>query len=251
MSDSAAANDGGKLGAIVPAGFRLVSLDAVSSTNEEALRLAAEGAAPGTVVWAKEQTKGRGRRGRTWESPPGNLYCSLVLRPRRSNPAQISFVAAVALANAIAALTPDELVQLKWPNDVMLGTRKIAGILLEGADGAIVLGTGVNVASAPDGAISIAAAGGVDDVETVLHRYLSEFSFWYRRWEQAGFESIRDAWLARAAGIGRQIEVRLPSETVPGTFAGLDAEGVLLLGTAEGVRRIAAGDVYLLDRSAA
>lgn len=251
MSDSAAANLGGKLGAIVPAGFRLIALDAVGSTNEEALRLAAEGTAAGTVVWAREQTKGRGRRGRVWESPPGNLYCSLVLRPRRSNPAQVSFVAAVALANAIAALTPDQSVQIKWPNDVLLGNRKVAGILLEGMDGAVVLGTGVNVAQAPEGAASIAGAGGVGDIETVLHRYLTEFSQWYRRWEQAGFDSIREAWLTRATGLGREIEVRLPTETVPGTFAGLDAEGVLLLDTDRGVRRIAAGDVYVLDRSAA
>ena len=175
----------------------------------------------------------------------------MLFRSRRSNPAQISFVAAVALANAIATLTPNETVQIKWPNDVLLGNRKVAGILLEGTSGAIVLGTGVNVVAAPEGAATIAAAGGVGDVETVLHRYLTEFAQWYRRWEQAGFESIRDAWLARATGLGRAIEVRLPSETVPGTFAGLDADGVLLLGTGDGIRRIAAGDVYVLDRSAA
>lgn len=238
----------------MPAGFTLVSLDSVESTNEEALRLARSGAPAGSVVWARRQTAGRGRRGRAWDSPAGNLYCSVVLRPRSANAAQVSFVAAIAVADALAALGCRVAPTLKWPNDVLMGGRKIGGILLESSPmrrdevAVTVVGTGVNVATHPDDGSTALRNEGVDvEVETVLSGYLRHLALWLERWQGEGFAPVRTAWLDRATGVGTAIEVRLHTETLPGVFTGLDEDGVLLLETASGLRRISAGDVFLTD----
>jgi BirA family biotin operon repressor/biotin-[acetyl-CoA-carboxylase] ligase len=228
----------------LPADYTLIALDEVGSTNAEALRRAAQGAPAGTVVWAQRQSQGRGRRGRLWVSPPGNLYCSIVLRPSRAPAAQLSYVAAVALAEAIEPRA--ESVRLKWPNDVMIRGRKVSGILLEGGAGHVVLGTGVNVATHPDHATSLSAERIEATVESLLETYVECLSHWIARWETSGFAPVRSAWVARAVGIGEPIEVRLPAETIPGRFTGLDDDGVLLLDTANGTRRFAAGDVFVL-----
>ena len=139
---------------VLPDGWRLVALPSVGSTNDAALRLAEGGASEGTFVWAREQTGGRGRRGRSWVSPPGNLYCSTVLRPEcpASRAAELGFVAALAVADIVPA---ERRIRLKWPNDVLVDGGKIAGILLEssiGQDGLVehvVAGIGVNVGFAP------------------------------------------------------------------------------------------------------
>ena len=143
----------------LPASYQLVRLDSVDSTNEEARRLAAsEAAVDGTLVWALSQTAGKGRRGRAWESPGGNLYCSILLRPdcAAAKAAQLSFVAAVAVVEAVTDIAGPALeVRCKWPNDVLVGGRKISGILLESEAGAgdevewVVVGVGVNVAHHP------------------------------------------------------------------------------------------------------
>ncbi len=236
----------------LPANFTLIRLDEVGSTNAEALRRAAEGAAAGTVVWAGRQTVGRGRRGRLWVSPPGNLYCSIVLRPSRAPAAQISYVAAVALAEALEPWAAPASVRLKWPNDVLLHGGKVSGILLEGGADHVVLGTGVNVATHPADETralrptSLAAEGAEATVEAVLESYLDHLAAWVNRWEANGFAPVREAWLGRAVGLGEPIEVRLPRETIPGRFTGLDDDGVLLLATEGGTRRFAAGDVFVL-----
>jgi BirA family biotin operon repressor/biotin-[acetyl-CoA-carboxylase] ligase len=237
----------------LPPGYSLIALDKVGSTNAEALRRAAAGAPAGTVVWARLQTEGRGRRGRLWVSPPGNLYCSVVFRFSRAPAAQLSYVAAVALADTLAERAPAGSVRLKWPNDVLLKGGKVSGILLEGgADASVVLGTGVNVASHPadqartPAPTSLAAQHIDASVEDVLKGYLDSMSRWVEQWQRDGFAPVRAAWLARAVGIGEAIEVRLPTGTVPGRFTGLDDDGVLIVATADGTRRFAAGDVFLL-----
>src|SRR5206468_1374206 len=131
--------------------------DRIGSTNDEATALARAGAGSGTLVWAAEQNTGRGRRGRSWRSPPGNLYLSLVQRPECSpaSAAQLGFVAALGLGDAITelGLRPS----YKWPNDVLVNRRKLAGILLEsemtagGGLDFVVIGVGVNIAVAPEG----------------------------------------------------------------------------------------------------
>ena len=139
---------------VLPDGWTLVALESVGSTNDEATRLADAGAAEGTVVWAREQSGGRGRRGRNWASPVGNLYSSTILRPAcpAQRAAELGFVAALAVGDLVSA---DRSVRLKWPNDVLVDDGKVAGILLESAIGQdgrvehVVAGIGVNVRFAP------------------------------------------------------------------------------------------------------
>ena len=143
----------------LPAKFRLVEMDSVDSTNTEAKRLACAGAADGTIVWAQRQTAGRGRRGRTWTSEPGNLYASFVLRPGCApmQAAQLTFVAALAVRDLLSIyLNNSDSIACKWPNDVLVGGRKISGILLEtstsgsGVVDWLGLGIGVNLRHHPD-----------------------------------------------------------------------------------------------------
>lgn len=242
----------------LPEGYRLVALDTVGSTNDEAKRLARNGAPAGTVVWTKEQTAGRGRRGRNWTSPPGNLYLSLLLRPggTAARAAQLGFVAAVALGDALLDVArPGLRLAYKWPNDLLADGRKLAGILLESETSGgeavdfAVIGIGVNIASKPEGteypATSLAGEGiaGVSPAD-LLTALLRHFDEWQHRWQRDGFAPLRAAWLARAAGLGKDIRVRLERMTLFGRFLDLDDDGALLLETAEGRRRIAAGEVF-------
>ncbi len=242
----------------LPEFFRLVAHERIDSTNEEARRLAAQGAVEGTLVWAREQTAGRGRRGRRWSSPPGNLYMSLLLRPAcaPATAPQIGFLAAVSLGEALEALLPVAAeVRFKWPNDVLVGRAKIAGILLEASGDAmhgldwLILGMGINVASAPGdtpyAATSLHWAGSAATVEDVLEALTLRLQHWYGRWQTTGFEPVRERWLSGVLGLGEQVEVRLERETLSGRFAALDATGGLELELPQGGRRrIAAGDVY-------
>ena len=261
------AGEGGGLGgsgAKLPPAYRLVELDSVGSTMEEARKRAAEGAEDGTLIWAKEQTKGRGRQGRTWASPRGNLYLSLVLRPdcAPATAAQLSFLAAVALGEAVGAVAPPMVeVTFKWPNDVLFNSRKGAGILLEsksapgGGIDYVILGMGVNVQSHPEDAAAAYPATSLrfegcppqlTEVQ-LLEAFGRSFLSRANTWLEEGFEPIRKAWLAHAANLGKDIEVRLPKETLTGNFEALDEQGVLLLRLADGsLKRIAAGDVYPL-----
>jgi BirA family biotin operon repressor/biotin-[acetyl-CoA-carboxylase] ligase len=235
----------------VPAPFSLIWLDSVGSRNDEARRLAREGAAADLlVVAAATQTAGRGRRGRQWVSPPGNLHCSTLIRldGPLAEAAQIGFVAAVALCEALGELAPAEF-RCKWPNDVLCDGKKIAGMLLEPEDGWLVLGLGVDVVEAPAEvlypATSLAEAGGTADAAAVLEAFCRRFLPWLQRWRAEGFAPIRAAWLERSKGLGEATVVRLEGDTLTGTFAGLDGEGALLLDDGAGkVRRVMAGDVF-------
>jgi len=246
----------------LPDGFVLHAHDRLASTNDEALRLAEAGAPAGVVVSAGEQTRGRGRHGRTWASPPGNLYASVLLRPdcQMAVAAQLSLVAGLALGEALVGLGPPDLdLQLKWPNDVLIGGAKVAGLLLEGAarpDGRaawVIVGSGVNVASCPDGtpyrATCLAREGFAELAPpAVLRPYLFALAEWLGRWRSSGFEPVRKAWLERCMGLGGEIRLRLDREEVSGRFVDLSETGALLLEQAGGRRRtIAAGDVFYLD----
>lgn len=237
--------------------FRLASFAEIDSTNDEAKRRAGEGAAQGTLIWAQAQRAGRGRRGRGFVSPAGNLYMSILLRPDRpaASAAQLGFAAALALGDAILPLLPrPEGLRYKWPNDVLIDGRKVSGILLESQAAGegrldwLVVGIGVNVASFPAGvdypAISLAAAGARVTVEALLEAVAGSFERWYERWREEGFRPLRQAWLARARGLGEAIRVRLQGEEASGRFAGLDEDGALLLDDGTTRRRIGAGDVF-------
>ncbi len=241
----------------LPADCRIVALDSIASTNDEAKTLAAAGAAPWTVVWGREQTKGRGRQGHDWASPVGNLYMSIILRP--AGPAtrimQLGFATGLAVADGIAACAPAlPAVALKWPNDVLLEGRKLSGILLESASEAggslawLVVGIGVNVASHPDRpglvATSLHAAGAAVEVETLLYAIVARQATWLDRWQREGFAPVRQAWLSRAANLGSDVVVRTPSGELRGRFVDLDGDGAMLLDTVEGRRVINSGDVF-------
>jgi BirA family biotin operon repressor/biotin-[acetyl-CoA-carboxylase] ligase len=241
----------------LPSFYHLVGHERIASTSDEAKSLAASGAPAGTLVWARTQSAGRGRQGRGWVSPPGNLYASLILRPAvpAAVAAQLSFVAALAVGDACLAQAPDAAIALKWPNDVLLAGRKLAGILLEsqanpaGTLDWLVVGIGINLATYPVDvdypATALSATGADAAPETVLAALAAAFLLWHQRWrEGAGFATIRSAWLARAQGLGQPIRVRLPGSTLEGVFAGLDTDGALLLDAAAGQRRIAAGEVF-------
>ena len=230
--------------------FHVLHYDTIGSTNDEIRRLAAEGAAHGTVVHADEQKSGRGRLARTWFSPPGNLYMSVLLRldvpPARC--AELSFVAAVAVADAVMQLLPKQAeIVVKWPNDVLVGGGKISGILLEQIDDVIVVGIGLNVLLAPSTAgyktATIAASGGIASVDGARDLLLVALEQHLTTWLEDGFAPIRDIWLARSYPIGAKLRVGVQGRTVEGAFAGMGMEGALLLDTPEGQRRIVAGDV--------
>ena len=245
------------LQASLPSFYRLVSHERIASTSDEAKALAQQGEPAGTLVWARTQTAGRGRQGRGWISPAGNFYASLILRPAVpvATAAQLGFVAAIAVADACLALGPHAPISLKWPNDVLLSGRKLAGLLLESrsrGDGALewlVLGIGINLATYPTDieypATALAATGTDAEPEAMLAALAASFLAWHERWRDgAGFATIRAEWLARARGLGQPIRVRLPGETREGVFGGLDTDGALLLDTDTGRQRIAAGEVF-------
>lgn len=243
--------------ALLPEGYRLVALASVGSTNDEAKRWAAQGEAAGLVVTAGEQTAGRGRHRRTWISPPGNLYLSLLLRPACPLPrtAEAGFVAALALAEAVATVLPPAVpVRCKWPNDVLVDGGKVAGILLETAsevDGRVdwlVIGIGVNVVSCPEvvpgmvAATSLAAQGVAIAPAALLPLLLHRFEGWRRSWEEDGFAPLAAAWRARGHRPGEPLTVRMADRTLSGRFVDIDASGALVLDTADGRRTITAGD---------
>ena len=236
----------GRAAAALPAGYRLHRFGTVGSTNDEARHLAQQGAPDRTVVVAEMQTAGRGRHGREWQSPRGNLHASFVLRPPvpPDRAARIGFVAALAVHDTVAAFAAEPAaVACKWPNDVLVGDAKIAGILPEsstGADGAlewIVLGIGIDVASPatgtgrPTAALAAQGAGGGPDADTVLAVLAHALDARLAQWLDGSFERVRAAWLDRAWGIGRRIGVDLSGRRVEGRFLGLDRQGALLLDT--------------------
>lgn len=242
---------------VLPDHFTLVALDEVASTNAEAVRLAGEGAQDGTVVWARRQTAGRGRRGRAWISEPGNLYVSLLLRPETpvDKCLQLSFVAANAVADTVMSVLPRHAeVHCKWPNDVLIEGRKTAGILLEagpisaGVPDWLVIGIGINIADHPADtefpATDLVGQGGGDTVENLLVAFCRRFLSAMVTWRNLGFADARRSWLSRAWALNKSITVRLDDAPLDGIFEGLDEDGALLLATPTGLRRITTGDVF-------
>ncbi len=226
--------------------WRLVRHAVLGSTNDEALARARAGEPEGMVVTAERQEAARGRQGRRWQSPAGNLAASLVLRPARPSAewASLSLVAAVALAEALPVPS-----RLKWPNDVQVDGAKISGILLESdGQGAVVLGIGVNVAHKPEGVpypvTALADHGATLAPEALLERLLARFGERYADWTAGGFAAVREAWLTRGHRAGEALRV---SGHGDGRFAGLDADGALLLEQSQGVVRVTAGDLTSPD----
>jgi BirA family biotin operon repressor/biotin-[acetyl-CoA-carboxylase] ligase len=243
----------------VAAGWAVKLLDCCVSTNSEALAVGHAGEGRPTWVVARRQTGGRARRGRNWTSEPGNLYTSLYL-PDPAPPAraaQLSFVIALAVRDAIIACAPEHAARLtlKWPNDVLCDGRKIAGLLLEGEMGkvfTVAIGIGVNCRHHPEGtefpATDLAASGievsPGDLFRSLTATMLSRVGLWDRG---EGFAAVRSDWLAAAAGVGGRVRVRLESREFSGRFETIDADGHLLVTLDDGGREaVAAGDVFPL-----
>ncbi|MGO9545115.1 MAG: biotin--[acetyl-CoA-carboxylase] ligase [Rhodomicrobium sp.] len=238
--------------------------ESLDSTNAEAIRQLGSGYTGALWIVADEQTSGRGRCGRRWDSPKGNLYASLLLRLNASAgvATQLSFVAALAAYDAIASFLPParfESLRLKWPNDVMLGSAKVAGILIEslpdaGGNGlAAIVGIGINVSTAPAGTGRPVAALGSDPAAcpAVFQALASAFEIWLSRWDEGrGFGGVREAWLAHGHEAGEPIGVSLNGTSIQGRFRGVDQRGALQLETEPGVViTVNAGDIHTAAQS--
>ncbi len=224
----------------------------VGSTRDAAREWAERGAPEGACVVADRQTKGRGRSGRRWESPPGGLCVSLILRPSRplDEWPSLSLVAGVAVAEAIHELVTLD-VQIRWPNDLLVNGRKLAGMLVEASGSSAIIGIGLNVEASPSGlsdAISIQEATG-----SAPHRYQVAAAIFqrlesrYAAWGRRGFSSIRAAWLARSGMIGETVCVSLSTEELEGQVIDVDERGRLVIRLDTGLQRSCdVGDVRVL-----
>lgn len=216
------------------------------------LELAVGGLGEGTWLRADRQAGGRGRQGRAWISPEGNLYASTLVRLRPSDPTAgtLALVAGVAVHEVASSFVPGVL--LKWPNDLMLGVAKVAGVLLERSGDAVVIGVGLNLTHHPDltdrPTASLAEHSSNVTPEVAAEMLDEAFARWLGRWRGEGIASVRARWLERAHPIGTALTARLPDgDAVDGLFDGLDGDGALMLRLASGDRRVIhAGDVFLL-----
>jgi BirA family transcriptional regulator, biotin operon repressor / biotin---[acetyl-CoA-carboxylase] ligase len=240
------------------AGVRLVVHDVIDSTNAEGLRLARAGEAGPLWIVARSQSAGRGRRGRTWISEPGNLHASLLLNAP-SPPAhlpELSFVAGLALHDAIGGRVPGlaSRLTLKWPNDLLIDRHKCAGILIEAEGTVAIIGIGVNCVHHPADtdfpATDLAAAGLRAASESVFAALSAAMPGRLAQWDRgAGFASVRTDWLARAAGLGRPIRVVLAEGELAGQFDTIDDVGRLVVRLRDGTTRaVAAGDAIMAGR---
>ena len=233
---------------------------ATGSTNADMLELAQGGASEGMWLRAERQTAGRGRQGRDWASPEGNLYASTLVRLRPSDPppATLARVAGVALEETVRLFLDREGtgraagLALKWPNDLLLDGAKLSGILLERSGDCVVIGMGVNLAHHPEGldrrTTSLAAHGAAADPALFLETLAEIFTRWVARWRGEGIGPVRDRWAARAHPPGTARTARLPDgSAIEGLFLGLDSDGALRLRLADGsAHAMRAGDIFLL-----
>ncbi len=250
--------------------WRLRRFEALASTSDLLVQLAAAGEPAGLAVLAARQTAGRGTRGRAWASTPGSLALSVLLRPPgpASRAGQWALLAAVALADALAHHAPGAALSLKWPNDVLLDGRKLGGILIDGAAASVepalgstsvepkagstggggllwlVIGFGANLGAAPELPDRVAAGLGVAAAPAeVAATLLDRLDHWQRVVLLDGFAPVRAAWLARAHPPGTHLRLRAGAAEVGGEFAGLGDDGALLLRTGGRVRSFSAGEV--------
>ncbi len=217
-------------------------LDETTSTNDVAETLPV-----GSCVVAKSQTKGRGKCGRSWVSEEGNLFFSVVLKNFEFKTPLLSFVVALSVAESLKNFG----VTLKWPNDVLLNHRKVAGILLENKDEKVIAGIGVNTLKLPRGNFlyKTGCLGGQIHNDVLLEEILSRLDYNLELFETKGFIPVRQKWLSFACGLGEKIKICLPNEEIIGIFLDLTGEGLLKLGMENlPCRYVSAGDVFLLTK---
>ncbi len=237
---------------IPPVTWRIERHARLSSTNDRAIEAAEAGEAPGLVVLAEEQTQGRGRSGRHWVSPRGNLFCSVVLPPADGLiGGAAALLSGVALHDALSPFAPS--LRLKWPNDLLAGTAKLGGILVEGGTTTsgspwLVAGIGANLASAPEGVdrpvTSLAALGAAVTAGEIACHLVDAIGLRLEEFERGAMGALVAAWAERALPEGTAMSVKGIAGTLAGRYAGLDRDGALLLATDQGLRRIVAGEVF-------
>lgn len=216
------------------------------STNDFALELIKNNQAiQNQVIVADVQTGGKGRLGRNWVSPAGNLYFSIILKnPKNTDSSNLSFVAAVAFGESLNSKN----IKYKWPNDILLEEKKIAGILLEKDRDFVVIGVGVNLISNPDKtnypASNLQDCGVICKKDDLLKQFLDNFSDLYQKWQDFGFTPIRNSWLAKAWNIDKEINVNLASKSAKGIFKDLDQSGNLILNVNNQDLSIASGEIF-------
>ena len=261
----------------LPSGYQLLHVSQLDSTNQQAMRMAKDGVRQPHWILADEQTAGRGRRGRHWVSPRGNLMTSLYLPTDMTTEqaGQLAFVAGVALAETISHYAAEHRVSLKWPNDVLVNGAKISGILLETLSGnmannmagnmannvgklnGLAVGMGVNLAAHPDDtpypATSLKAlTGNAPEPLAILYRLAHHFDKLLRLHRDFGFAVILTQWRQWAHNIGQAVMVRLEKQTLEGIFEDIDADGALILRLAADDKmgekiRITAGDLFFSE----
>lgn len=228
--------------------FTLHDYEVIGSTNDEALLLYENGALEGTVVRAFHQMAGRGRRGRAWVSLPGNLYFSIILKPNCTlmKASQLSFVLAVALGEAIVPLLQSShLLVYKWPNDLLLDNKKVAGILIQTESNSdtnlevCIAGVGINIQSVPNNlpyqVTSLSLYSKEDlNLDRLLSVLLRSIDVYYTMWQQQGFEPIRHLWLQRAHSLKQELTIKIKEASIKGIFMGINSMGALLIQQADG-----------------
>jgi BirA family biotin operon repressor/biotin-[acetyl-CoA-carboxylase] ligase len=231
--------------------WRLEVFDELGSTSDTCTAYARAGVAEGAAVLALRQTSGRGSRGRSWQAPEGNLNLSVLLRPKRpiAEAGMFSLLAGVAVAEAVQPLL-SAAVNLKWPNDVLLDGRKLAGVLIDAAPAGgllewLVIGIGVNLLHAPEipgrQTTALAAHGVNLSPQKLARRVLEHLAYW----QAAPAKAIREAWLAHAHPVGTKLEVSTLHTKLSGHFAGLSERGELLLAYEDRIDAISTGEVLL------
>ncbi len=227
----------------------------VESTQTLLKEKAKGGAQEGCVVSAEKQTAGRGRQGKVWIAPEGNLSMSFLLRPHCSpaQAGQYSFLVAVALSKTLDKyIEKGHVKHLKWPNDILIDGQKCAGILLEsdlsdeGKIEALYIGVGVNILHAPPERCALQEVSSQEvSASLLLAKFLENIKKYINLYKENGFLSIREIWMEEAYKLKEEIKVRLPDKTLTGVFEGLDEDGALLLRLDNGVlERVSAGEVY-------
>jgi BirA family biotin operon repressor/biotin-[acetyl-CoA-carboxylase] ligase len=245
------------VGVRLQSGATIIQFETLDSTSLEAKRRAAEGARGPLWILALEQTAGYGRRGSEWRQAAGDVAATFLFDPHAETEhlGELSFVAALAVSDAIAERAPGARIALKWPNDVLIDGAKTAGILPEliadRTEPLVALGVGVNIVSKPEGLeypttrlIDHLAGAPAPSPKAFVASLDATLDQWIGTWRNNGFQPIRTAWLERAARLGEKIRVRLPNETIEGVFKDLDQTGALVLDCDGGRRFISAGAVF-------
>lgn len=235
--------------------FNILHFEKIDSTNSKAMEMAVLGQLNDRgVILADEQNSGRGRLNRVWVSDKGNLYFSLLLRPKIaiSNVSELSFVSISALSLVISEILPNSDIKLKWPNDLLVNGKKISGILLESKISAqnldfVVIGIGVNLVSSPQNtlfpATNIKDYGALISNIEMLKKFLDKFEDLYQNYLEFGFKKARNIWLDKAYKLKEEISVKIDEQEIRGVFENIDEAGNLILRTKTGEKKINCADV--------